>query len=41
MAQGGVIGNIRKEGEVLLGSPAIQARQFMKAYAIFKRAAEE
>ena len=41
MAQGGVIGNIRKEGEVLLGSPVIPARQYMKAYAIFKRAAEE
>ena len=41
LAQGGVIGNIRKEGQVLLGSPVIDAKQYMKAYAIFKRAAEE
>ncbi len=40
LAQGGVIGNIRKEGQVLLGSPVIEARQYMKAYALFKRAAE-
>ncbi|MBO7544571.1 MAG: UDP-3-O-(3-hydroxymyristoyl)glucosamine N-acyltransferase, partial [Bacteroidales bacterium] len=40
-AQGGVIGNIRKEGQVLLGSPVIDAKQYMKAYAIFKQAAEE
>ena len=40
MAQGGVIGNIRKEGQVLLGSPVIPARQYMKAYALFKQAAE-
>ena len=40
-AQGGVIGNIRKEGQVLVGSPVIDAKQYMKAYAIFKRAAEE
>ena len=41
MAQGGVIGNIRKEGEVLVGSPVIPVRQYMKAYALFKRAAQE
>ena len=40
-AQGGVIGNIRKEGQVLLGSPVIDAKQYMKAYALFKQAAEE
>ena len=40
-AQGGVIGNIRKEGEVLVGSPVIPVKQYMKAYAIFKRQAEE
>ena len=40
-AQGGVIGHIRKEGQVLVGSPVIDAKQYMKAYAIFKRAAEE
>lgn len=41
MAQSGVIGNIREEGQVLLGSPSIPARQFMKAYALFKRAAQQ
>ena len=40
-AQGGVIGHIRKEGEVLVGSPVIPVKQYMKAYALFKRAAEE
>ena len=40
-AQGGVIGHIRKEGQVLVGSPVIDAKQYMKAYALFKRAAEE
>ena len=40
LAQGGVSGNVRKDGEVLLGSPAISARTYMKAYALFKRAAE-
>lgn len=32
----GVIGNVRKEGEVLMGYPAIDHKQFLKAYAIFK-----
>ena len=40
-AQGGVIGHIRKEGQVLVGSPVIDAKQYMKAYAIFKRAAQD
>ncbi len=41
LAQGGVIGHIRKEGQTLLGSPVIDAKLYMKAYALFKRAAEE
>lgn len=40
-AQAGVIGNIRKPGEAFLGSPAIPLKQFMRSYAIFKRAGEE
>ena len=40
-AQGGVIGHIRKEGQVLLGSPVIDAKQYMKAYALFKQAAQQ
>jgi len=41
MAQGGVIGNIRKEGQVMMGAPAIDAKKYMKAYALFKQAAEQ
>ena len=41
LAQGGVSGNVRKENQVLLGSPAIDAKLYMKAYALFKRAAEQ
>lgn len=41
LAQGGISGNIRKDGQVLLGSPAFDAKKYMKAYALFKRAAEE
>ena len=40
-AQGGVIGNIRKSGQTLVGSPAIDAKLYLKAYALFKAAAEE
>ena len=40
-AQGGVIGNIRQGGQVLVGSPVMDAKQYMKAYALFKRAAQE
>ena len=41
LAQGGVIGHIRKEGEMLVGSPVIPVKQYMKAYALFRRAARE
>ena len=40
-AQGGVMGNIRKEGQVLVGSPVMDVKQYMRAYALFKRAAQE
>jgi UDP-3-O-[3-hydroxymyristoyl] glucosamine N-acyltransferase len=36
-AQAGIMSSVKREGEVLLGSPAIDAREFMKAYAIFKK----
>ena len=39
-AQCGVIGNIRKPGQVLVGSPAMDAKKYMKAYALFKAAAD-
>ena len=35
-ARTGVIGNVRKEGETLLGYPAIDLKTYMKAYAKFK-----
>ena len=35
-ARTGVIGNVKKEGEVLLGYPAIDHKTYMKAYAKFK-----
>lgn len=41
MGQSGVIGNIRTEGQTLLGSPAIPAGEYMKAYALFRRAAKD
>ena len=39
--QAGVIGNIKTSGGTWLGSPIINAKTYMKAYAIFKRAAEQ
>ena len=36
-AQAGIMSTVKREGEVLLGSPAIDAREYMKAYAIFKK----
>ena len=40
-AKSAVIGNVRKEGETLYGNPAIQHKAYLKAYAQFKRSAEE
>ena len=40
-AQSGVIGNVKTSGQTLFGSPAIPHRTFLKAYAKFKRSAEE
>ena len=39
-AQAGIIGNIRKSGQVLLGSPALPVKSFMRSYAIFKQQGE-
>ena len=36
-----IIGNIRKEGETYFGIPAILRNTYLKAYAKFKRSAEE
>lgn len=40
-AKSGVIGNVRKSGEQYFGTPAIQHRTFLKAYAKFKQSGEE
>lgn len=36
-AQTGLIGNLKKEGEVLFGTPALPHREFLRAYAVFRR----
>ena len=36
-AQSGVLGNIKNEGEVLFGTPALKHREFLRAYAVFRR----
>jgi len=36
-AQGGILGNIKEENTVIIGSPAIELRQFMKCSVIFKK----
>ncbi|MBQ7750062.1 MAG: UDP-3-O-(3-hydroxymyristoyl)glucosamine N-acyltransferase [Bacteroidales bacterium] len=40
-AQGGVLGSIKKEGEVLMGSPVIPHMQYLRAYARFKASGAE
>ena len=40
-AQSGVIGNVRKEGEVLFGTPAIDRLNFLKSYASFRKLGKE
>jgi UDP-3-O-[3-hydroxymyristoyl] glucosamine N-acyltransferase len=39
-AQGGVPGDIKEENTVILGSPAIEIKQFLKSSVIFKRLPE-
>ena len=40
-AKSAVIGNVRKPGTTIYGNPAIDHRTYLKAYALFKKAAEE
>lgn len=40
-AQAGITGNVRKPGTVLLGMPAFDRLQYLKAYAKFKQSAQE
>ena len=37
-AQAGVLGKVRESGQVLMGSPAFPLKDFMRSYAVFKRA---
>lgn len=37
-AQSGVLGNVKECGQVLMGSPAFQLRQYLRSYAAFKKA---
>jgi len=36
-AQGGILGNIKEENTAIIGSPAIEVRQFFKSSVIFKK----
>ena len=40
-AQTGVISSIKTEGQVFLGSPALPHKQFLRAYAVFRRNGKE
>ncbi len=37
-AQAGVLGSIKESGQSLMGSPAIPYRQYLRSYAVFKKA---
>ncbi len=37
-AQAGVLGSIKEEGKVFMGSPAIPYKDFLRSYAVFKKA---
>jgi len=36
-AQGGILGNIKEENTTIIGSPAIEVRQYFKSSVIFKK----
>lgn len=37
-AQSGIMGKIKEEGQTLMGSPAFPLKDFLRSYAVFKRA---
>ncbi len=37
-AQAGVLGSIKEEGKVFMGSPAIPYKEYLRSYAVFKKA---
>lgn len=40
-AQSGVIGNVKKSGQTIFGTPAIDLKNYMRSYAIFKQNGKE
>jgi UDP-3-O-[3-hydroxymyristoyl] glucosamine N-acyltransferase len=39
-AQAGIMSSVKNEGEVLMGSPAFEYKQYLKSYAIFRKASK-
>lgn len=39
-AQSGIMGNVKQEGQNLMGSPAFALKDFLRSYALFKRASK-
>ena len=37
-AQSGIMGNVKEEGQTLMGTPAFPLKQFLRSYALFKKA---
>ena len=37
-AQSGIMGNVKEEGLTLMGTPAFPLRQYLRSYAVFKKA---
>jgi UDP-3-O-[3-hydroxymyristoyl] glucosamine N-acyltransferase len=36
-AQAGIMSNIKEENQSLLGSPAMDAKEYLRAYAMFRK----
>jgi UDP-3-O-[3-hydroxymyristoyl] glucosamine N-acyltransferase len=39
-AQGGILGDVKEENSVIIGSPAIELKQFLRSSVIFKKLPE-
>ena len=37
-AQAGILGNIKEGGKVFMGTPAIPYKDYLRSYAVFKKA---
>ena len=37
-AQSGILGSVKESGQTLMGSPAFPLKQYLRSYAVFKRA---